>query len=845
MSIIYGRSCAGGFCSAKLSVLSAAPPDAEYYVAAYGDDVTGDGSQANPWASLAKTSVVINSSGQYKNYVVYVMTDLTSTASARYYDNNVTITSLGGNRFTVTRGSGFAALSDVMRGGYNPPMLEIETVDLTPTATPISLTLENIIFDDAYLHEGTIFGYAPTDNGVSCTGTTYVQDSIVTSYALCTTIILGDGAALHSFGGMTAARASDGATLIMQSGSLISDIGSTNTTRSLSSTTTDYRAVGETAVSISSGSHFYMYYGAKIADIANAHSVKLSGVYKCFIDGEISGMKGNKGWDATDHSTSATHEGRGFKSAVFFSGGTTLDPNTGEPGSAIIGPNANIHHNAVKCGAIGVSRSTNISIKVFGKINDNAGQTGTNWQTVFGIPVALAYGTNGGGIYVVAGGTVILEDGSEVCRNSVMNIAYGGGINIQQAGSKLIMNGGLVQDSTTADGMGPGIAVNKSGDCFFEMNGGVVDNGPNGVLLFNNRAVIATAVREDSDCNGRHILNEGNVSDVTINSLVAYGTNTANQYRNLYISENVLVQTGYVAIAGNMQSATSTTNIPRQVTLLPAGAFGDISIGNPNRALYPTIGTALPEGWTMPTSANNVIAFWMKKAGTAEFSVPAPTSGSGGANYNTNLRYFAAVMELTAAGGAVSGAPVKLYQTKIENGQIIISAPLDAYPNGAIVALVQPTTAYGEIYFEGLPVLYSSIFATDYTLPYTALYNMPSCLHADLKTDLHDNTNTDFIFTIYPDFRTIPDISSLTLTSEIFELSNAVWDSGSGTLSITLSLKTGWEDASDLESLFGFDCGMDADDFEDGEFLRLTRLLSITSTSLSKNYLICGNDAET
>jgi hypothetical protein len=819
--------------------------DKIYYVSASGDD-TNDGSYDFPFKTLTRTTdEICNLGTKGSNYLVIVMSDLISTACARYFDNSVTITSLEGNQFTVTRGTGFSTMSDVARGWYNPPMLEIESSDLTPSAPLISLTLSNIIFDDAYLHEGSVFSYAPTDLGASGTGTTYVQDSIVASYAPCATIILGDGAELRSFGGMTAARVGDGATLIMEAGSLITDVGSTTATRQVSATITDYRAVGETAVSVSTGSHFYMYDGAKITNIANAHSVKLSGTYKCFIDGEITGMKGNRGWDATDRSTSPTHEGRGFKSAVFFSGGTTIDPDTGSIGSAIIGPNANIHHNQIKCGAIGVSRSTGISVRIYGKINDNIGQNGTRWQSVPILgTISISYGTNGGGIYIVAGGTVILEDGSEVCRNSVTNMAYGGGINVQQHGSKLIMNGGLVENNT-ASGMGSGIAVNK-GDCYFEMNGGIVNNGPDGVLLFNNRISLLGQINEDGDCNGRLVLNGGTVSGVTVNSLVAYGTNTAGQYRSLYISENVAVKTGYVAVAGAMQSSTSVTNVPRQVKLLPVNGFGGIDIGNPNKALYPAITAALPKGWTMPTTANNVIALWMKKAGVVEFSVPAPTSGSGGANYNTGLKYFAAVLETNAAGVA-AGSAVKFYPTKLESGQIVVSVPLGAYANGAMVALVQPSSAYGEVVFDAPSFITYVVGESSYTVPYTGEYDI-SLLLGELLADGHAETNTAVQLIIHPDYCTLPEVSSFDIaSSDIFELDGvAVWDHVNWELVVPLKLKSGWNSpTAGSVTTFVFDCEFAAADFVNGGILSLTGELKITGGPFSNYYFIAGNYAET
>jgi uncharacterized membrane protein YbaN (DUF454 family) len=794
-----------------------------------GNDSNDGLSTDEPFATLAQTAAVINGITPLNgNYLVIVMDNLISTACARYYNNNVTITSIDGEQFTVIRGAGFAALSDTARSWYNPPMLEIESVDLTPTASRISLTLTNIIFDDAYLTEGTIFDYAPTWNGVSPpTAPTgwgsmdCVQDAIVASYAHCATIILEKGSELQSFGGMTAARAADGATIIMKNGSLITDVDSTNATRQISTTLTDYRAVGETAVSISTNSHFYMYYGAVISNIANAHSVKLSGNYKCFIDGEITGMKGNRGWDATDRSTNPKHEGRGPKCAVFFAGGTTL--NTGEdyPGDhAIIGPNANIHYNQVKCGAIGVSRSTGISVKIYGKINDNSGQTGTTWRNV---PIigeqAISSGTNGGGIYIVLGGTVYLEDGSELCRNSVMNNAYGGAASVQQSGSKLVMNGGLVSGNTAA-GMGPGIAVNKNG-AVFEMNGGVIDNTANGVLLFNNSVLSVT----DTDCNSHIVLNAGTVSGVTVHSNVAHGY-SAQRYLNLSKNVKSTATNGRISVAG------------RNVVPITA----DFKIGNPNTATYPTT-TTLPQGWTIPSNVNNVIGFWMQKDGIAAFSVPAPT-GSASNNYNSGLGvYIAAVQATKADGTADTSVPIKFYPTTISESNIIVSVPLNGYPNGATVVLVQPTTTYGQIIFAEPYELLYDISATDYTVHYTGSYDMPSGFIAALDTAGHDNTNTVFTFTIRPDTRTEPDNSTLILNSDIFEITNSFWDTSTHELIIDLKLTNTWKNPETFDTTFEFDCIMDAAHFVEDDFLELSG--DITIVGLSKTYFIYSNIMET
>ncbi|MCL2134036.1 MAG: InlB B-repeat-containing protein [Candidatus Bathyarchaeota archaeon] len=789
--------------------------DQTYYVSANGDDTNNGLSENYPFATLSKTATVINNNGISGNYLINVMTDLTSTGCARYYDNNITITSLNDTPLTVTRGTEFDALSDNVRSWYNPAMIELGSGNLTEFAPKLSLTLKNIIFDDAYLHGGAIdakFRYAPTPYNPSDSGLNYVQDAIVASYANCATIILAKGAELHNFGGMSAIHLTDGATLIMQDGSLITDINSTENTRAISTTNTDYRANGEAAISIGNA-HFYMNEGSQITNIANAHSVKLSGSYKCFIDGEIAYMKGSKGMDATDGNQGANHEGRSFKNAVFFNGGTTLNPVTGVSGSAIIGPNAHIHDNDVKCGTVSINRGSNVFVEIYGKINNNNGRAGTRYF----LGIGLAAGTNGGGLYVVGGGTIYLEDGSEICNNTIVSSAYGGAANLQQGNSKLIMNGGLISGNSAPTGSG--IVVNRN-NAYFEMNGGVINNGASAVYLMS----------DSPQTDGRLILNAGSVSGVTVQNTNIYGTNSQ---RHVFINEDVLIGTGFLSVAN------------RNVYFVGS----NFKIGNPNAATYSTIRSSLPQGWTMPTADSSVIGFWMQKTGTMIFSVPAPTTGTAPNNYNRTLGvYFVAVQATTAAGTVDSSIPLKIYPTSIVQvgniNRIVVSVPLDAYSSGATIALVQPATMYGVINFEGPEMLLYEITAEDYTIGYTASYDMPQGLHAELLTDGCSNENTDFIFTIRPDYRTIPDIYSLTIESELFVVTDdAVWDSNTGEFIVVLKLKDDWTSAINLESKFAFDCIMNAVDFEDGEFLKLVGNLEIVGQN--NGYMIYGNEAKT
>ncbi|MDR0275503.1 MAG: InlB B-repeat-containing protein [Burkholderiaceae bacterium] len=792
---------------------------ATYYVSASGSDA-GDGlSEGSPFATLARTAAAIHAQEEGKSYLVYVMSDLTSTAMARYYDRSVTIKSLGAARFTVTRGTGFAAAPDNARSWYNPAMLEIET-GYTNAATPppfyISLTLENIIFDDAYRHEGTVFGQAPTWGGTGTPPTgwgsgNYVQDAIVASYARNATIILGQGAELRNFGGMTAVRAHDLATVKMKNGSLITDIrpNANTNNRQVSASATDYNANGEAAISIANA-NLYMYEGSQIMNIANAHGVKFSGTVACYIDGEIANMIGNKGMD-----TDPPAGGRGIKSAVFFNYSPTIDydnPGNRTPGSgfAVIDKHANIHHNATKSGTVALSRNANTLVKIYGKVNNNTGGTGSTGNLA---------GTNGGGLYIVAGGTVYLEDGSEIIGNKTSGLTgYGGAASIQQNGSRLIMNGGTVSGNTASTANTPGIVVNK-GNASFEMNGGRIDNGANGLRLYESGSD-GTA--------GNLVLNAGRVSGVTVDSAVVY----ANPSRShLFIDEtDVTIDTGYASVNG------------RNVTPIQAG----FEIGNPNAAAYAYIRARLPQDWTMPGTDANVIGFWGQKNGPAVFSVPKPATGTPPANYDRSFDVYELALVPTDSNGAVmAGAPVYFISTIFDNGKIIVDIPMST--GGAVVALVQPAKEQGNIVFQADPgALPYHLGAAPYGVSYTATYAMPSGWRARLLTEGHTIANTGVTLTIHPDTRTNCDMAHMTLASDIFTQTGApVWNAASSAWQIPLQLNAGWDTAVNLASEFSFACQMDAANFQEGGTLYLYGDMTLTGGPANESYTIFGTLAAT
>ena len=116
------------------------------YVSAEGSDDTGEGTQEDPVATLAKAVSVAKSGA-----TIYVMSDLTMTASAKFWNKDLTITSYGDKAVTISRGEPFASTSDPARRGYNGAMLEVGGTGETGKS---SLILTNIIFDDKGLRGG-------------------------------------------------------------------------------------------------------------------------------------------------------------------------------------------------------------------------------------------------------------------------------------------------------------------------------------------------------------------------------------------------------------------------------------------------------------------------------------------------------------------------------------------------------------------------------------------------------------------------------------------------------------------------------------------------------------------
>ncbi len=157
----------------------------ELYVSSMGAD-TNPGTQDEPVATLAKAAEIVNQTGDGESCVIYIMSDLTLEASARFFNHHVTICSFGGDgeRYTIARGDLLAVGSDPARSEYNPALIEIGG-DVTGQAVA-SLRIENIILDDQGYRMGNCFVQADSEgDGTTLVGgdeipnTDIVQDAII------------------------------------------------------------------------------------------------------------------------------------------------------------------------------------------------------------------------------------------------------------------------------------------------------------------------------------------------------------------------------------------------------------------------------------------------------------------------------------------------------------------------------------------------------------------------------------------------------------------------------------------------------------------------------------------
>ena len=701
------------------------------YVRSDGSD-SNAGTQTAPYATLAKAVDVAKDGA-----TIYVMSDLTMTKCARYYDKGLTITSLDPNNpVTISRRTEFDSQSDHARSWYTPAMVEVQTTG----SEGAGLTLTNIIFDDDGKTSGTVFAQAVSDGSID--NETCVQDAIIASNATVpTTITLGDGAVLRNFGGMSAVRVTDQAKLVMKSGSVIEDAPSITRSKG------DAGSVGPAGAVWLQGSDFEMENGAEIKNV-NGRAVYADGG-SVSVGGTISGITGNANmWQGREGTaihlrnnatgtltatgliekvtgggtivklSSSTYtmdadsvmecnEGtniaaRDGTNTIFMNGEITgikkgrynaINLQAASDAKDIIyckiGPTGNIHDNNVWYGSVYL-QGNNIELHHYGQINNNSSSD------------------KSGGIVLannMVGAKVFMYDKAEINGNSSQNDGAG----VMVSCGTFTMHGGKISGNK-ATGMGGGVYIRRGGQ--FIMNGGEICG--------NKSDTIGGGISLEASDWGSWIpcvqLNAGKVSGNTMNGNSNDLAITDKEYghidRYLYISNDATIGNKAVYFQTNSKTVT------------PAEDSLDIKLGNASPTSVAALsGKANANGWSAPLAT-----FWAQRDGAAELTV-------GGLTLDSALPQivYALVQETNADGKPVSGAEIKVYSTEITTDGIRLTLP-NGYANGCAVALAQPTTDFGSVIISGPTEIAKVSDAATYEVPYTVTYTMSDSLLSMLNT---------------------------------------------------------------------------------------------------------------
>ena len=615
--------------------------------------------EAADYQSLAEAVEAANGSLE-QTITIELTSDLTVTECARIIGKDII---LNGNGHTITRGDGFKTISDISRSWYNPAMIEVTV----PGGVNGSVTLLNVTLDDDGRHEGDVFAQAPGKDGSE----KYVQDAMVAAYGTdvaTASVILGEGAVLRDFGGMSAVRVTGGATLTMQNGSRIEDQDVTDRVKGASGSNGPAGAVwvqGTTAV---------MEDGAEITNMAGRAFYVDGG--NVTIGGRITGTKADAdmwqgvagvgihvrgGAKATLTSTAYigdmdTNASNGSVLGVY---GSDLDMQQGAVLKNVKGISAlymddlnNAYsHVALVNGTIDGVNNGYVMRSWYGHIDLGPTSVVQNCVAASGISDGQILYTNNGSRYTLEG--KILNN-----KGTVLYLANQSG-----ARPEAVMKEGAVISGTQGAGLfGSGVAVRVNNGALFTMEGGEISgNGTgvqvtgkdgfkgvtfimNGGKIVNNTTGISYTVTGQSvvELNGGEVSNnKSSYSNTQISATGGYATDT---YENIYLAQGVLKDAPVV----NVSFGTLTLDADYPAMWLGRGS-------SQAQELIKTQVQATPgqEAWQTKGSA---LWFKTETADTLHFTMPRSYA------IDKGIGLYAACVPLNADGTPQDGAKVTLMQ---------------------------------------------------------------------------------------------------------------------------------------------------------------------------------------
>ena len=575
-------------------------PAQTIYVSSEGNDVN-DGSNENPYATLAKAVEQAKDGA-----VIYVMTNLIVNTLARVTDKHVTVTSVNpDNPVTLTRGSVQGA--DNNQSHYNSAMIEVTTFASEDSDNASSVTLTDIILDDAGKHNGTYFAQT-NSRSISESNLDFVQDSMVTAHGKgnrAVNIILGEGAVLKDYGGMSAVYGTMNAHITMKAGAVICDETVADRSKSAKPHKEETGPAGAVWLQ---GAEFIMETGAEIRNMvgravyADGGSATIGGTIRNIkADTDmwqgITGIgvhgRGDSDITLTDTCEIVDFDTNANQGSVVGMYASDLDMKNGAEISNIKGTMAvymddignDYRHTALINGLVDTVENNPVMRSWYGHIE--IGPTGV----VQNCTASQVLYTNNGSKYTISGkllnnsGTALYlanQSGGRVYavmnEGAVISGTEDVAVRVNN-GSQFIMNGGTITNNT--------IGVQVSGkDKYkgveFIMNGGTISD--------NNSGISYTIAGESKvHLNGGTL--KGNGSNYQIS---ASGGSAQDAYENIYIASGVLQENptiytsfgtmtfdeAYPALWLGQASTTAKDKIKTLVQTTPGQENWDVK-GNP------------------------------------------------------------------------------------------------------------------------------------------------------------------------------------------------------------------------------------------------------------------------
>lgn len=699
----------------------------EVYVSNKGSDETGEGTQTSPVATLAKAVELAASGTEADPTEIIVMTDLTMTKPARFWNKHISITGVGDSAVTVSRGVFSGEAGDPARLGYNSAMVEVNGA--TDKGVVSTLTLSNIIFDDCSTQAGkyfiqaasrgtgtTDFGDLNSENGTAIDNSNIVQDAMIATYNGTGKITLGDGAVLKNFGGMSAVRLSGGE-LVMKSGSKIVDDAETARTKGEKIPGADSGLYGPAGAVWMQGGTIVMEQGSEMADINGRALYNEAG--SATINGTLSGIKPNSAmWQGNSgvvmhmrmsakatFGPTAVVDGKGVTlsgNAIGVLGGCELTMDEGSllanysKGTALdIGGMAYLNGEITGLTGGGhaiVSQNWDtegihyIQIGSTGYIHDNVCNYGTIYiQGSSG--VIDIYGKindnvstdRGGALALANNGTHVeanMYEGAEICGN--VSTQTGGGV-LVSCGT-FTMYGGTISGNISGanvseeeDQVGGGVYVRRGGQ--FIMNGGVISDNYSG-SFGGNIAVVTddyNAVEGTTYGPAYVQLNGGTISGGMMNANISQaedGSYVANggQTNDIAVTGSYGKMRNYLSISDAFEVANPDVLLSKYGFYI-ANPAKDVKLGNAST----TCETAVTSAFAPQYLDVVVGSFWYYSDSAAQdFSLTVPENDT----YNPDKQLVAAYIATGEDGNPAPGATPALIPAEIgDDGRISLTVP--------------------------------------------------------------------------------------------------------------------------------------------------------------------------